>query len=121
MKPLETDEYRKWSRDLKDVSEMLDDPKLRSEAGAILEQARDVRREVARHSIAPDWELVRRRIYGPLRELEKQIDDEIARREPNDRLLPIDRDPVPEKYQGLVREYYERLSRQKDDPPKRGP
>lgn len=109
--PLTGQDFSDWSDRLRDVEEMLSRPELRSQAGAIRERARDVRRDFKRHSKSPDWELVRTEIYGPLMELQSHLAEEIARRRPQNDLVPIDRDPVPDKYQGLVREYYEQLGR----------
>ena len=78
--------------------------------GGVRERARDIRREVQSHSEAPNWELVRTSVYGPMLELQQRIAEEIARRTPGEELVPIDRDPVPQRYADLVREYYERLS-----------
>jgi hypothetical protein len=43
-------------------------------------------------------------------ELQQRLAEELARRTSSDELVPIDRDPVPDRYAELVREYYERLS-----------
>jgi hypothetical protein len=94
---------------MRDIEEMVADPELRGEVATIRERARDVRIEVKRHSKQPNWELVRTSIYGPMLELQQRLAEEIARRSPNERLVPIDRDPVPDRYAELVREYYERL------------
>ncbi|MFO1094864.1 MAG: hypothetical protein U0992_16405 [Planctomycetaceae bacterium] len=104
-------DFTGWSDQLREVEEMLSLPELRAQAGAIRERARDVRREFKRHSKTPDWNLVRTEIYGPLLELQTRVAEEIARRRPQNDLVPIDRDPVPEQYSELVREYYEKLSR----------
>ena len=96
---------------MRDLEEMVSDPDLRSQIAMVRDRARQLRIDVKRHSKAPDWDLVRTSIYGPMLELQKQIAQEIARREPDRRLVPIDRDPVPEEFESLVREYYERLSR----------
>lgn len=109
--PLTGQDFTGWSDRLRDVEEMLSLPELRAQAGAIRERARDVRRDFKRHSQTPDWDLVRTEIYGPLLELQTRLAEEIARRQPHNDLVPIDRDPVPEKYSELVREYYEQLSR----------
>ena len=37
------------------------------------------------------------------------LQEELARKEKSDRLVPLDRDPVPENYSELVRKYYEKL------------
>jgi hypothetical protein len=109
--PLTGQDFTGWSERMRDVEEMLSRPELRSQAGAIRERARDVRRDFKRHSKTPDWDLVRTEIYGPLLELQTRLAEEIARRRPQNDLVPIDRDPVPEQYSDLVREYYEQLSR----------
>jgi hypothetical protein len=97
---------------MREVEEMVGDEQLRAEAAAIRERARQMRIEFKRHSKQPDWELVRTSIYGPMRELEQKLSEELARRTPDDRLVPIDRDPVPDVYADLVKRYYEELSRQ---------
>jgi len=38
-----------------------------------------------------------------------ELNEELARRESPDSLVPIDRDPVPNKFSDLVRRYYEKL------------
>jgi hypothetical protein len=49
----------------------------------------------------------------PLIEVRDRIADELARRENSDALVPIDRDPVPNRYSDLVRRYYEELGKDK--------
>jgi hypothetical protein len=110
--PLTGGEFTEWSDRMRDVEEMLSDPALRAEAAAIRDRAREMRIEFKRHSVQPNWELVRTRLYGPMRELEQRLAEELARRTPDDRLVPIDRDPVPDQYVDLVKRYYEELSRQ---------
>jgi hypothetical protein len=107
------EQYGEWSNRMSDLEEMLTTPELRNRAATIRERARQERIEIKRHSKQPNWELVRTSIYGPMLELENLIAEEIARRDPNKKLIPIDRDPVPDKYADLVREYYEQLSRQR--------
>lgn len=109
--PLTGGDFLRWSDGMRNLEEMVSDPDLRSQIAMVRDRARQLRIDVKRHSKAPDWDLVRTSIYGPMLELQKQIAQEIARREPDRRLVPIDRDPVPEEFESLVREYYERLSR----------
>jgi hypothetical protein len=52
-------------------------------------------------------------VMQPLREVRDRIADELARRESSDSLVPIDRDPVPNRYSDLVRRYYEELGKEK--------
>ncbi len=92
---------------MRDVEELVDDAKLRAEIARIREQARSVRAEFKRHSKEPEWELVRTKILEPLTEVKQRIREEIAKRESPDSLVPIDRDPVPDRYADLVRRYNE--------------
>lgn len=110
--PLTGEQFLQWSDRMRDVEEMIGDPRLRAELATVRERARALRIEFKRHSKQPNWELVRTSIYGPMRELEQRLAEELARRTPVDRLVPIDRDAVPEQYADLVRRYYEQLSRQ---------
>ncbi len=107
--PLTGDEYRDWTDRLRDVEEMLDDPELRADVARVRDRARGVRVDLKRHSKKPQWDLVRKDILQPMVELQQRIDEEIAKRESKDSLVPIDRDPVPNRYAEMVRRYYEQL------------
>ncbi len=107
--PLTGSDFVQWSDGMRDVEEMVDDPELRSQITQIRDRAKQVRIDVMRHSKSPNWQLVKTSIYGPLLELQMRLAEEIARREPSDDIVPIDRDPVPERYTELVEQYYERL------------
>jgi hypothetical protein len=67
--------------------------------------------EFKRHGVMPNWDLVNTKIRTPLAELRDRVSEELARREPKDRLVPIDRDPVPAQFAERVRRYYEDLGR----------
>ncbi|MGE0377798.1 MAG: DUF4175 family protein [Planctomycetaceae bacterium] len=109
-RPLTGGDFPEWSDRMRDVEEMVDDPDLRARAAQIRDRARQVRIDVKqRHSESPNWELVRTGIYGPMRELRDRLAEEIARRESSDQIVPLDRDPVPDRYADLVEQYYERL------------
>jgi hypothetical protein len=108
--PLTGQGYREWSDRLRDVEQMIDDPAMRSEAIRIRERARDVRSEFRRHSTPPQWDDVEQTIARPLRELTRNVAEELLRRSADrDALVPIDRDPVPDRYGDAVRRYYESL------------
>ena len=109
-RPLTSGEFKQWSERMRDVEEMLDDPDLRADVARIRDQAREMRIDVTRHSKQPDWDLVRLKVYGPMLELQDRIAEELARLRPDDeQIVPLDRDPVPDRYSELVRRYYERL------------
>jgi hypothetical protein len=60
---------------------------------------------------------VRLQVLKPLVEVRDQLAEELARREPHENLVPIDRDPVPGRYSELVRRYYEELGKDNRPPP----
>jgi hypothetical protein len=109
-RPLTSSEFVQWSDRMRDVEEMLDNPELRAEVARIRDRAREMRIDVKRHSKQPNWELVRTSIYGPMLELQDRVAEELARLKPDsEEIVPLDRDPVPDRYSELVRQYYERL------------
>ena len=108
------DGFRQWSNRMRDVEEMLEDPKLRAKAAAIRDRGRAMRVEFKRHARKPNWDVVRGKLLKPLLELQNHISEEIANRESKRSLAPIDRDPVPLRFDDLVRRYYERLAADKE-------
>jgi hypothetical protein len=109
--PILGTEYTQWSDRLRDVEEMLGEPDLRTRAARIRDRARAMRLEYKRHSEEPKWDLVKLEIFAPLAELRSLVAEELARRESNEAIVPIDRDPVPNRYSELVRRYYEQLGK----------
>lgn len=108
--PISGDGFREWTDQLRDVEEMVDDPEIRSRAARIRDRARDVRADLIRHAKAPQWDMVEEMIAKPLRELQRDVQEEWLRRSAEkNALVPIDRDPVPSEYSDAVRRYYERL------------
>lgn len=107
--PITGDGFNQWSDRLRDVEEMLTDDRHKAEAARIRDRARSLRAEFKRHSIEPNRELLKSSVLEPLAELQRLVAADLARRESREALAPIDRDPVPEKYNDLVRRYYERL------------
>jgi len=112
--PLTGEQFSEWNERLRDVESMVSDPKLQAEVAKVRERARSVRSEFKRHSKDPNWDLVRTTVREPLTELQRQLAEEIAKRESPDSLVPVDRDPVPTRYRDLVRGYYERLGSGKE-------
>ncbi len=107
--PLTGANFEEWSDRLRNVEEVIEDPKLRAEVAKIRDRARSMRVDFKRYSKDPKWSLVLEQIVKPMLELENRLAEEIAKRDSNDSLVPIDRDPVPQRYTELVRRYYERL------------
>jgi hypothetical protein len=109
--PITGEKFVEWSDRLRSVEEMLDEPALRTEAARIREIAKGVRSEFKRHSVEPKWDVVRSQIHRPLAELRNRVTDEIARKDNQEALVPIDRDPVPARFTEQVRKYYEDLGK----------
>jgi hypothetical protein len=105
------EDFGPWSDRLREVEEMVDDPALQNQLAAGRERARLFRQEYRRDRKKPDWAVVRLQVVRPLVEVRDQIVEELARREPRNPLVPIDRDPVPNRFSELVRRYYEELGK----------
>ncbi|MGE0759702.1 MAG: hypothetical protein AB7O38_21985, partial [Pirellulaceae bacterium] len=101
--------FREWSDRLRDVEEMLSDPELSAEAARIRERARAIRAESQRHSVPPNWELVKMQVAEPLTELYQKVSQELWKRTGSEELVPIDRDPVPPEFSHEVQRYFEQL------------
>jgi hypothetical protein len=111
--PLTGENFVPWSDRLREVEEMLDVPELRNGVAAARERARVMRQEFKKDLKKPDWAVVRLQVINPLVEVRDRIAEELARRESTASLVPIDRDPVPNRYSDLVRRYYEELGKDK--------
>ncbi len=112
--PIYGDEYGQWSDRLRDVEEMIDLPDLRNDVARVRERAREIRSEARKDAKKPDWAVVKTQIADRLVEIRNRVTEELARRESTkETLVPIDRDPVPNKFSELVRRYYEQLGSEK--------
>jgi hypothetical protein len=104
--------FRTWADRLRDVQDLLGEPRLRTDAARVLDRARIMRGEVKRHAGQPQWSLLETEVVRPLSELRDRVNEELRRVAPEkDALSPIDRDPVPSRYSDLVRRYWKSLSK----------
>jgi len=95
---------------MRDVEQLIEDPDLRAEATRIRERARQMRREWNRQATEPQWPLVGEMVAQPLERLRREVSAELLRRSAEkNAVVPIDRDPVPERFSEAVQDYYERL------------
>jgi hypothetical protein len=109
--PITGGNNREWTDRLRDVEEAVDLPGVRERVAQVREDIRKMNSEFRRHSKEPEWGLMETKILQPLDEIRRQVAEELAKRESDKALVPIDRDPVPGKYSDLVRRYYERLGK----------
>lgn len=108
--PITGDGYQDWSDRLRDVEEMVEDSELRSQAARIRDRAREARIDFRRHSKDPQWSSIEEMIAQPLRELKRNVAEELLRRSAEKHApVLIDRDPVPAEFTEPLRKYYESL------------
>jgi hypothetical protein len=111
--PLTGEDFSSWSDGLREVEQLVDDPAMRDDIAKARERARLTRQDFKRERKKPDWAVVQLQVMKPLTEVRDRIAEELARRESRDALVPLDRDPVPNRYSELVRRYYQELGKDK--------
>lgn len=109
--PITGDDFGAWADRLRDVEELVDQPALRDAVANARERARLLRLDFKRDQKKPDWAVVQLQILKPLIEVRGRLAEELARRDSKDALVPIDRDPVSNRYTESVRRYYEELGK----------
>lgn len=103
--------YEQFSDRLRDAEEMVDSAELRNQLQTVRERVRNQRNEFKREAAEPKWDLVRLQILKPLVEVRQRLDEELAKRDNREAMVPIDRDPVPGRFSELVKKYYENLGK----------
>jgi hypothetical protein len=111
--PLTGEGFRRWADRLRDVEDALGDPRMRAQAARVRDRARALRGEYKRHAQVPNRQLVEQQLMAPLLELRAQVAEELRRAEPDGKAVPLDRDPVPPRFDEAVRKYYESLAKGK--------
>lgn len=114
-RPLTGDEFRDWSNRLREVEEVLDDPELRNQVAQVRDRARSIRAEFKRHGKEPQWDLVKSQLLDEMKILQKRLNQELSKLESDRSMVPIDREPVPEEFDELVRRYYELLGQSREE------
>ena len=108
--PLMGEDYARWTDQLRDIEELVRDTELKAQATRVREAAREFRMEYKRHSKEPQWDLVKKMVSNPLKELQRKVQEELVRKTAmQNELIPLDRDPVPEKFRSELDRYFERL------------
>ena len=110
--PMTGEDYLKFSDQLRDLEEMIESPQLRNKAARIRDKARSIRKDFKRHGKEPQWDQVIDDVLNPLVELHEELDEELRKLETDQPTqTPIDRDPVPQRYSDLVKQYYDELAK----------
>jgi hypothetical protein len=107
--PLTGGNFRQWSDRLRDVQDLLTEQDLRNEAARVRDRVRSIRADFTRHGKEPQWDLVQQLVTNPLNELRNRVIEELAWLKSDETGVPIDRDPVPDRFSDSVRRYYEIL------------
>ncbi len=115
-RPLTGTDFRSWADQLREVEELLEDPELRHSVSKIRDRARAMRAEFRRHGTEPQWDLVESGLLEEMTNLQRRILQEITVLTSDRSLAPIDREPVPEVFDTIVKEYYELLGREQREP-----
>ncbi len=100
-----------WTDQLRDVEETVEVPGVAEKVSKARDQIRSFSREFKRHSKKPQWDLVEKQVLNPLKEARERILEELARRDDQPTLAPIDRDPAPNRFIDAVKRYTEQLGR----------
>jgi hypothetical protein len=108
--PITGEGYRAWAERLRDVEDLLEDQRLRQSAARIQDRARALRADFKRHSRLPGAGTIESQILAPLAELRERVAEELRRASGDEKLAPVDRDPVPARFSDMVRRYYRSLA-----------
>jgi hypothetical protein len=107
--PLTGGDYVNWADRMRDVEQVLDSPDLRYQLATVRERASALRAQYRQAGRIPDDKVVRDQLIMPMTQVRVWLQEEIARQQNANSLVPLDRDPVPDNYSELVRKYYEKL------------
>jgi hypothetical protein len=107
--PFTDETFRDWSDRLRDVEDMLPQRDLRENLARVWDNARTIRVESKRHGQEPQWDLVQTQVIKPLTELRERVSERLAQLQSDEAMVPIDRDPVPDRFTELVKTYFENL------------
>ena len=109
--PLTAEGFTNWSDRLREAEELVEETGLRNEIAQARERARQLRLDMRNPGSKPNWGNVELEIVKPLVEVRDRLRQELARRESDKALVPVDRDPVPAQFSENVRRYYEQLGK----------
>jgi hypothetical protein len=107
--PITGNGFVNFSDQLRDVQSVLDSPDLRNQLATVRDRLGGYRSAYRDRREIPRPDEVRKELLVPLEQVRVWVQEELARQENAASLVPLDRDPVPENYSTLVRQYYEKL------------
>ncbi len=107
--PITGNNYLDWSDRLRDVEQALDSTDLRNQLATVRERVGVYRRDFRENGRVSFQRSLQNKVLEPLALARSWVQQELARTQNDRSLVPLDRDPVQEKYSDLVRKYYEKL------------
>ena len=94
-----------------DLEAILTDPDAQSAVARARKASLEMRKDYKRHARLPDQAKIDQAILHPLNEAAKALDARLNDLDQKDPLAPVGRDPVPERYTEIVRQYFEELGK----------
>jgi hypothetical protein len=98
-----------WLGQLDRVEALLERPHLRAAVARVQQSAEQLRADMKRNATKPSPKAIEDGLLVPLAQLRDAISSELARKAGRESEGPVDRDPVPRKFEESVRRYYEAL------------
>jgi hypothetical protein len=107
--PITGNNYVDWSDRMRDVEQTVDSQDVRNQLATVRERVGVYRRYYRKDGQLPSSEEMKNKVLAPLALARDWVGQELSRAQNYRSLVPLDRDPVQEKYSDLVRKYYEKL------------
>jgi hypothetical protein len=107
--PISGSSYMDWSDQLRDVEQVVDSGDIRNQLATVRERVGAYRRNFRQTGRMPPGSDLRDQVLGPLALARDWVAQELARAQNDHGVVPLDRDPVEDKYSDMVRKYYEKL------------
>jgi light-regulated signal transduction histidine kinase (bacteriophytochrome) len=107
--PITGDNYLDWSDRLRDVEQAVESQDLRNQLATVRERVGVYRRDFRQSGRTPAKEELQQQALEPLAMARDWVAQELSRAQKDRTLVPLDRDPVQDKYSEAVRKYYEKL------------
>ena len=98
-----------WSDRLRDVEQAVDSQDLRNQLATVRERVAVYRRDFRQSGRIPSKEELQNQALEPLAMARDWVAQELSRAQKDRSLVPLDRDPVQDRYSDAVRKYYETL------------
>jgi hypothetical protein len=94
---------------MREVEQAVDSQDVRNQLATVRERVGAYRRNFRENGRKPSGEELQNKVLAPLTLARDWVGQELSRVQNDRSLVPLDRDPVQDKYADLVRKYYEKL------------